>query len=208
MAHIAHVDGKFLGVFGDAHVLLRQHERALLAVQRKHGYAVAHGQYQCGLWAIDAVAGCHLLAACLQKVLFRHAHAFGFFQHAENSADADVDVDVAGAIQRVKQQQVFALRVAVGHQVDAFHFFRGHGCQVAAPFVGFNQHFVGDDVQFFLDFALDVFTFRGTQHTAQRAFVDGQADALAGTGHHFQQQAQLRWNGTVDALLFDQVAGQ
>ena len=43
-------------------------------------------------------------AAGLQKVLLRHAGAFGLFQHAEDGANADVDVDIAGAIQGVEQQ--------------------------------------------------------------------------------------------------------
>jgi hypothetical protein len=80
--------------------------------------------------------------------------------------------------------------------------------QVAAPFVGFDQHFVGDDVELFLDFALHVLALGAAQHAAQRAFVDGVADALAGARHHFQQQAQLPGDEAVHALLFDQVAGE
>ena len=99
-----------------------------------------------------------LLATGLHEIGFFHtAVTVGLFQHAENHADADVDVDVAGSVQRVKHQQVFALRVAVGHQVDGVHFFGCHGRQVAAPFVGFDQHFIGDDVQLLLDLSLHVF---------------------------------------------------
>jgi hypothetical protein len=64
-------------------------------------------------------------------------------QHREDGADADVDVDVAAAVERVEQQQVFALRVAVGHHVDGVHLLAGHGGQVAAPLVGLDQHLVG-----------------------------------------------------------------
>jgi ATP-binding cassette subfamily F protein 3 len=39
---------------------------------------------------------------------------------------------------------------------------------VAAPFVGLDQHFVGDDVQLFLYLALNVFTVRRAQHAAQK----------------------------------------
>ncbi len=119
-----------------------------------------------------------------------------------------VDVDVAGAVQRVEHQQVFALGVAVGHDVDAFHLFAGHGRQVAAPFVGFNQGFVGDDVQLFLHFALHVFAAGGAHDFAQLAFVHGKADALAGAGNHFQQQAQLRGDAAIDPLFFHQVTGK
>jgi hypothetical protein len=84
------------------------------------------------------------------------------------------------------------LRVAVGHHVDAVHLLAGHGGQVAAPFVGLDQHLVGDDVELLLDLALHVLALGAAQHAAQRALVDGVADALAGARDHFQQQAQLR----------------
>jgi hypothetical protein len=92
--------------------------------------------------------------------------------------------------------------------VDAVHFFRRHGRQVAAPFVGFDQHIVGNDVEFFLHLALHVLAARRAQHIAQGAFVDGLADALASACHHFEQQTQLRRNMAFGALLFNQVAGE
>ena len=98
--------------------------------------------------------------------------------------------------------------VAVGHYVDAVHFFRCHGGKVAAPFVGLDQHFVGDDVQFFLHLALHVLTVRRSQHAAQCALVDGLADAFACACHHFKQQPQMRRNVAFGALLLDQVARQ
>ena len=46
--------------------------------------AVAHGQHQGGLRAVDAVAGGHLLGARLQEVLLGHPGlALGLLQHAE-----------------------------------------------------------------------------------------------------------------------------
>jgi len=154
------------------------------------------------------VARRHLFAAGLQEVLLRHTGAFGLAQHAEDGADAHVYVDVARAVQGVEQQQEFALRVAVGHQVDALHLLAGHGGEVAAPLVGFDQHIVGDDVELFLDFTLHVFALGGAQHATERALVDGQADAFAGAGHHLQQQAQLGWDEPACALLLNEVAGE
>ena len=120
VAHVVHVDGEFVRVFGNAQVVLRENEAALLAVQREGGHAVAHGEHQRGLQTVDAVARRHLAAAGLEKVFLLHAAAFfGHVQHAEDSANAHVHLDVAGAVQRIEQQQVFALRVAVGHHVDA-----------------------------------------------------------------------------------------
>ena len=158
VAHVAHVDGEFPGVFRNAHVVLGEHEGALLAVEREHGHAVAHGEHQRGLRAVHAVAGGHLAAAGLQEIgLFHTAVALGHLEHAEDGADADVDLDVAGAVQRIEQQQVFAFWVAVGHHVDGVHLLAGHGGQVAAPFVGVDQHLVGDDVELLLHLALHVF---------------------------------------------------
>jgi hypothetical protein len=75
--------------------------------------------------------------------------------------------------------------------VDRLHFFRRHRRQVAAPFVGFEQDFVGDDVQLLLHFALHVFGVGRAEHFAQRAFADRVADGFAGARHHFDQQAQF-----------------
>ena len=54
--------------------------------------------------------------------------------------------------------------------MHAFHFFRHHGGQMPAPFVGFEQHLIGDDVEFFLHFALHIVAARTAQNPGQRAF--------------------------------------
>ena len=131
MAHVAHVDREFLGVLGDADLVGGHDPAALFAVEREHHDAVAHGQHQRGLRTIDAVAGGHLLAAGLQEIAFgdRLDHVrlvVGLLQHREDGADRDVDVDVAAAVERVEHQQVFALRITVGHHMDGFHFLGGH----------------------------------------------------------------------------------
>ena len=60
MAHIAHVDGKFLGVSRNLHMLLGEHKRTLFAVQGEHGYTVPHRHHQRGLRAVDAITSGHL----------------------------------------------------------------------------------------------------------------------------------------------------
>ena len=162
MAHVAHVDREFLGVFRDLHVLLRQHERALLAVEREHRDAVAHGQHQRGLRAVDAVAGRHLLGCrpAGSRLPARRAWPSGFFSTLKMVPMLTLTSMLLRAVERVEQQQVFALRIAVGHHVDAVHFLAGHGRQVAAPFVGFDQHLVGDDVELLLHLALHVLAAR------------------------------------------------
>jgi len=79
---------------------------------------------------------------------------------------------------------------------------------VTAPLVGFDQHFVGNDVQFLLNFALHVLAVGAAQHAAERAFVHGLADAFAGAGNHLQQQAQVAGDVAVNALLLDEVTGE
>jgi hypothetical protein len=79
---------------------------------------------------------------------------------------------------------------------------------VTAPFVGFEQHFVGDDVQFLLHFALHVFALGTAQHTTQSAFVHGVADAFASARHHFKQQTQVGRDVAFVALLLDQITGE
>ena len=183
MTHIAHVDGKFLCVLRDLNIFLRQHKGTLFSVEGEHHHTVTHRQHQHGLRTVNAVTGGHLACAGLQEVVLTDRLAVRFLQHTEDGADADVDIDVARAIQRIKQQQILALRVAIRHHVNAVHFFGRHGGEVTAPFVGFDQYFVGNDVEFFLHFALHVLAAGAAQDIAQGAFVDCVTDALAGTGN-------------------------
>ena len=79
---------------------------------------------------------------------------------------------------------------------------------MAAPFVGIDQHLVGDDVELLLDFALDVLALGAAHDFAQSALVDLNRDALAGARDDFDQQTQFGRDEAVFTLLFDQIAGQ
>ena len=57
-----------------------------------------------------------------------------------------------------------------------------------------NQHPVGDNVQFFLCFTLNVARARLTQHAAERALSDAAADADAGLGDVGHGLAQIIGN--------------
>jgi hypothetical protein len=145
----------------------------------------------------------------LQEVGLAHfAGVLGQLQHGEDGADGDVDVDVGRAVERVEQQQIFAARVVLGDREHGVHFFRGHGGQMSAPLIGVDQHIVGDDVELLLHFALHVAGAGGAEHVAQCAFVHGDADAFAGAGDHFDEQAQLGRDDAVLALLLDEIAGE
>ena len=206
VARVRHVDGELLGGGRNLDIALREHPRTHFPVQGEAVHAIAEGQHQHGLRAVHGVAGGDLLGAGLHEVLLgRLAHAFRRFQYREDGADRDVDVDVRRAVQWVEQQHVFALRITVRDRVDRFHFFRRHRRQMAAPFVRFEQDLVGDDVEFFLYFALHVFRVGRAQHLAQGALADGVADGLAGARDHFDQQAQFGRDAVVRALFFDQV---
>ncbi|MNY37801.1 hypothetical protein D3C86_1723860 [compost metagenome] len=78
---------------------------------------------------------------------------------------------------------------------------------MTAPFVGFEQDLVGDHVELFLHFALDVFSAHAAQNATQGAFGHGVVDLLAGTRHHFDQEAQIG-RSVVAAGLLNQIATQ
>ena len=186
-----------------------QHEAADFTVEREHVHAVADGQHQRGLRAVHGIAGGDLLGAGLHEIGFRHGFAgLGHVQHREDGADRHIHVDVGRAVERIEQQQVFALRVAMRNLIERFHLFRGHGGQVAAVLVGFEQDFVGDHIQLLLGFALHVAGAGRAEHAGKGPLVDAVRDRLAGAGHDFEQQTQLGRDGVVLALLFDQVAGE
>ncbi|MNP40609.1 hypothetical protein D3C76_1342610 [compost metagenome] len=87
------------------------------------------------------------------------------------------------------------------------HFLGGHAGQVAGPLVGFQQDFVGQDVELLLHLALDVLGLHAAQHATQRPLGHGVADFLARAGHHFHEVTQVG-RGVVTAGLLDQVAAQ
>ena len=176
MAHVAHVDREFLGVGRDLHVLLRQHEGALLAVEREHRHAVAHGQHQRGLRAVDAVAGGHLLAAGLQEVGFLHAVRG---RRASCSTLKMVPMltltsMLLRAVERIEQQQVFALRIAVGHDVDAVHLLAD---AMAARWPPHSLASISTSLAMMSSFfwiSPCTFSLLGrAEHAAERALVDG-----------------------------------
>ena len=88
------------------------------------------------------------------------------------------------------------------------HLFRGHGGEVAAPFVGFEQDVVGDDVEFLLRFALDVAGPGAAQHIGEGTLADVDRNGLAGPGDDFNQKTEVGGNDVFVALLLDEVARQ
>ena len=213
MPLVRHIDGKFLRLGRNARVVSREHPRTHFAVEREDGNAFAHRQHHLGLRAVHTIPCGSLGRARLQEVGLGHLMGGAtvsnwLAQHRKDGANADVDVDIARAIERVKQQQVFTLGIAVRHDMDRVHLFAGHGRQVAAPLIGFDQHLVRNHVQFFLYFALDVLGACSAQHVAERSFVHRNGDALARTRHHFDQQAQLSWDSAMRPLLFNEILGE
>jgi hypothetical protein len=193
-------------------VFVGQHEAAHFTVQGEAFDAVAQGQHQHGLRAVDGVTGGYLLGAWLQEGLFvqRFVLAQVFVratQYREDSADRGIDVDVRRAVQWIEYQQVCAFRVFARDLVGVVHFFGRHAGQVTAPFVGFEQDFVGHHVEFLLHFALNVFSTHAAEHTTQGAFGYCVADFLARTRHHFDKEAQIG-RSVIAAGLLNQIATQ
>ena len=73
---------------------------------------------------------------------------------------------------------------------------------MACPFVGLDEDFVGDDVQFFLRLALYVFAARTALNADQRALVHRVGDDFTGRDDVVQQRAEVAARADV-ALLFD-----
>ncbi len=73
---------------------------------------------------------------------------------------------------------------------------------MAAPFGGFDEHLVGDDVQLLLRLALHVLAARAAQHADQRALVDVVRDLLAGHDHIADQAGEIAARLSRDRALF------
>lgn len=83
-------------------------------------YAIAQRQHQHRRRAEHDKTGADLLAARLQECLFiRFSHTLGATQRRQNGADADIHIDIRSAIERIKQQRVFAFGVAMRNRVLA-----------------------------------------------------------------------------------------
>ena len=63
MAHVGHVDGKFLGVGSERHNRGREDKVAAVGIKRKHRHAPANGKDKLRLRAVDHVAGGQLIVA-------------------------------------------------------------------------------------------------------------------------------------------------
>jgi hypothetical protein len=186
----------------DAQVLARQQEAAGVAVEGEFVHACADGDHELGLRAVDRVAGADLPCAGLEENVLLGRGALRR-QHRKNRADGHVHVDIARPVERVEQQQVVAARVRHRNAHRLVHLLGGHGRQSAAPFVGLDQHLVGDDVEFLLGFALDVGRGGAAQHAAQCAATHRVGNRFDRARHRFQQQAQVRVHAVV-ALATDQ----
>ena len=206
MSRVGGVDRIFLGVGRDHHAVGGQPPGAGFAIEGKAGHAVADRQHQQRRGAIDRIACGKLMRAGLQKrFFFWHMYTFGKAKHRENRADRDIDIDVGRTIERVEEQQKFALRIAVRNGVGMVHFLGGHRGQMAAPFVGFEQGLVGDHIELLLHFALNVLGSGLAQDAGQVTLAHAITDSLAGARHHLEQEPQLGWNQVFFALFFDQI---
>ncbi len=72
---------------------------------------------------------------------------------------------------------------------------------MAGPFVGAQEHVVGDHVQFLLILALHVLGAGGAEHPDQRAVVDQIGNHLAGSDDVIEQGGEIT-GGVLDVTLF------
>src|ERR1039457_2508559 len=130
-------------------------------------------------------------------------YAFRCAQNREYRPNGDVHVDVGRTVQRIKYQQIFALRILCRNRIHIIHFFGSHRRQVTTPLGGFDKHLVGDDVQLLLRLALNVLATRPAQPTDQLAFVDIMCDLLAGYDDVADQASEIATDTRDRALFFD-----
>ena len=86
-----------------------------------------------------------------------------------------------------------------------FHLFGGHGGKIPPPFVGFEQDFIGQHIQFLLCFALYVIAAGFSQHIAQAPFADRDRNVQAGTGDDLDQEVEVCRDATGTAMFFDEI---
>ena len=195
-----------------------EHELPQIGVQREAVHAVAHGEHQHGGGAVQGITRSHLAVAGLQKIGLGHIAAAVLHlgldaQHRKNAAHRHIHVDVAGAVQRVEHQQVFAARVLARNLVGLLHLFRGHARQVAGPFGAADKDLVAQHVELLLGFALHVDTaalfFCVLAHgAAQFPQGDGPGDGFAGNGHVQDQGVEVATGTGKAAALLNQELGQ
>ena len=74
------------------------------------------------------------------------------------------------------------------------HFFAGYTTDKTALSAGSTHDVVGNNVEFFLRFTLNIFATGRTQHAGQCPLTDFKADFFASTGQVIDQSGQPRIN--------------
>ena len=186
-----------------------EHPRAHFAIQREAVHTRTNRQHEHRRRAVHRITCCNLRGAGQKKgLLGDFTHCFRRFEHRKNGADGYVDVDIGRPIKRIEQQQIFALWIAIWNLVNRLHLLARHAREMAAPLVGLHQDVVRDDVELFLDFALNILSARAAEHAGQRTFADVHRDGLAGASDDFDQEPQFGLDGVRRPLLFNQKLGQ
>ena len=109
----------------------------------------------------------------------------------ENRADADVDVDVAGAVERIEDDDVFPELAIALDDHGIFVFFRRHDGHVAAVAQKLQQRLIRDDVELLDLLALDVRFARDADDAGQSRAANLSRDDLGGQRDSGQQPGEL-----------------
>ena len=206
---IRRVDRILLRIVRNAHVGGGHDETAGFAIQREGMHAFAQCQHQLGRRTVHRIARHQLARTGLQEGAFIHRRSTAVgkvraAQHRKDGAGRNVHIDVRRAVERIEQQQVLALGVAVRNLVRRIHLLRGHRRKVAAPLVRLEQDFVGDHIQLLLHLALHVLAAGLPERIGQSALAHRVADRLDCARDHLDQKAQLGADALAVALLLDQ----
>ena len=191
-------------------LLVREHPRPHLLVEREADDAVSDGEHEDGRRAVDREAGGDLSRAGLEKRRgVRRADSCGGHLNTEKIVPTEMftsrlDEPSSGSYRSRNSPRGIAVRNLIG----LGHFLRNHRGELTAPLVRIDEHFVRDHVELLLRFSLHVVLSDGIADAAERTFAHAIADRLACARDHFDQEPQLGRDLPVMPLLLDQVLGE
>ena len=119
---------------------------------------------------------------------------FGLGEYGKNRADGNIDIDIGRAVQRVEQDEIAAVFVGC---YKSILFLACQTGDMGVFFQDVNQDIVGNHIQLFLIFALNIARTRHAQHAGECAQADFAADVGAGGDNGFKDAAQFGRNAVL-----------
>jgi len=129
--------------------------------------------------------------------------AFEFID-GEDGADADVDIDVGGAVEWVEKKGIVAGLIFRGDN-DSFVFFGAHNGKTTMLADCGNNFFVGEQIEFFYFFTLNVDVACEPENVDQSGADDFSSDQFCCKGNIVEQVGKFAACFGEKLLLFEDV---